>query len=205
MVSKKPAKAPKPHHSAHLSNKVSTTSSSILHSSFSPSHLRLSLFASTVLGLDTQRLRVHDTTTGKLRCEYVFDKGNVCNSIAWSNLPADNLEGDGKTKKKKRKRTSTTSGDRMEHDGTTVLALGMNKGNILLYSPTEGSLVGSLDGAHTGEVTSFKFSDKLGRGWSCGTDGKLVEWDLRHKTALRYVHFLAEHFTCFLLTHGLHK
>ncbi|RPB28108.1 NUC189-domain-containing protein [Terfezia boudieri ATCC MYA-4762] len=187
MVSKKPAKAPKPHHSAHLSSKVSATSSAILFSSFSPSHLRLSLFASTVLGLDAQRLRIHDTTTGRLRCEHVFDKGAVCNSIAWSILPAVDLKDDGKTKKKKRKRTSTAIGDSAEHNGTAVLALGMNKGNILLYSPTEGTLVGSLDAAHTGEVTSFKFSDSPGRGWSCGTDGKLVEWDLRRKTILRIV------------------
>ncbi|KAF8427457.1 Dip2/Utp12 family-domain-containing protein [Tirmania nivea] len=186
MVSKKPAKAPKSHHSAHLSSKVSTTSSSILLSSFSPSHLRISLFASTVLGLDAQRLRIHDTTTGRLRCEYVFDKGTVCNSIAWSTL-TDDLEDDRKTKKKKRKRTSTASKDSAEHGGTAVLALGMNKGNILLYSPTEGSLVGSLDSVHIGEVTSFKFSDNQGRGWSCGTDGKLVEWDLRRKTTLRVV------------------
>ena len=191
MVSKRPAKAPKPHHSAHLSSRVSTASSSILLSSFSPSHLRLSLFASTVLGLDAQRLRIHDTTTGRLRCEYVFDKGAVCNSIAWSTLPAVDLGDDGKTKKK-RKRTSTINGG---SGGVVVLALGMNNGNILLYSPTEGSLVGALDGAHTGEVTSFKFSDSPGRGWSCGTDGKLVEWDLRQKTPLRYVHFLvALHF-----------
>ncbi|KAF8454507.1 WD40-repeat-containing domain protein [Terfezia claveryi] len=187
MVSKKPAKAPKPHHSAHLSSKVSATSSTILSSSFSPSHLRLSLFASMVFGLDAQRLRIHDTTTGRLRCEHVFDKGAVCNSIAWSILPAVDLKDDGKTKKKKRKRMSTSMGDSSEHDGTAVLALGMNKGNILLYSPTEGTLVGSLDAAHTGEVTSFKFSDSPGRGWSCGTDGKLVEWDLRRKTTLRIV------------------
>ena len=185
MVSKKPTKAPKPHHSAHLSSKISKASSSIILSSFSPSHLRLSLFASTVLGLDAQRLRIHDTNTGRLRSEYVFDKGAVCNSIAWGTVPSQEPEGDGKSKKKKRKRT--TNGENMENDGTAVLALGVNKGNILLYCPTEGALKGTLDGGHTGEVTSFRFSEKPGRGWSCGTDGKLVEWDLKRKTTLRYV------------------
>lgn len=202
MVNKKPTKAPKPHHSAHLASKISTTSSSILLSSFSPSHLRLSLFASTVLGLDAQRLRIHDTVTGRLRNEYVLEKGAVCNSIAWSTIPADDQEGDGKGKKKKRKRLSTANGDGAENEGVVVLALGMNKGNILLYSPTEGALIGSLNGGHTGEVTSFKFSEKPGRGWSCGTDGKLVEWDLKRKATLRYLCspslYLAQ-----LLTNGL--
>lgn len=194
MVSrKKSTKLPKPRHSTHPSTNPSrTSSSSIILSSFSPTYLRLSLFASTILGLDSQRLRIHDTLTGKLRCEYAFDKGAVCNSLTWGTLATEDYDGDGKSKKhKKRKRLSSTDGDSMKSGGTAILALGMNKGSILLYSPTEGALVGSLDGGHIGETTCFKFARKSVKGWSCGTDGKLVEWDLKRKIPLRYCQTLA--------------
>lgn len=189
MVSKKkPTKPPRSRRSTHPpTNTPRTPSSSILLSSFSPSYLRLALFASTILGLDSQRLRVHDTLTGKLRCEYAFDKGAVCNSLVWGALPTEGYDDDGKSKKqKKRKRLNSTDGDNMESGGTIILALGMNKGSILLYSPTEGALMGSLDGGHIGEVTCFKFARKSVKGWSCGTDGKLVEWDMKRKIPLRY-------------------
>ena len=119
----------------------------------------------------------------------MFEKGTACNSLAWSTLPTDFNEADGKNKKKKRKRLSTTYGDPAESGAAAVLAMGMSKGSILLYSPTEGAVVGSLDGGHIGEVTDFKFSGKTGRGWSCGTDGKLVEWDLKRRLAITYVQF----------------
>ena len=194
MVSKKKStKPPRSRHSTHPpTNPPVTQSSSIILSSFSPSYLRLSLFASTILGLDSQQLRVHDTLTGKLRCEYAFDKGAACNSLAWGTLSTEGHDGGGKSKKqKKRKRPSSTDGGDIESDSIAILALGMNKGSILLYSPTEGALMGSLDGGHIGEVTCFKFARKSSKGWSCGTDGKLVEWDLKRKTPLRYCQPLA--------------
>ncbi|KAI5791743.1 WD40-repeat-containing domain protein [Peziza echinospora] len=187
MVSKKPAQGPKPHHSAHLSSKISVQPSTVLLSSFSPSNLGQSLFASTILGLDAQRLRIHDTTTGRLRCEYVFEKGSSCNSLAWGSTPAESEDAaDKKNKKKKRKRLSDSTGEATQAESTIVLALGMNKGTILLFSSTEGKIVGSLEGAHAGEVTAFQFSETdNNKGWSCGTDGKLVEWDLRQRLAIR--------------------
>ena len=188
MVSKKPAQGVKPHHSAHLSSKISVQPSTVLLSSFSPSSLGQSLFASTILGLDAQRLRIHDTTTGRLRCEYVFEKGSLCNSLAWGSTPAESDDAaDKKNKKKKRKRLSDSTGEATQTESIIVLALGMNKGTVLLFSPTEGKIIGSLEGAHTGEVTAFQFSETdSNRGWSCGTDGKLVEWDLRQRLAIRF-------------------
>lgn len=48
-------------------------------------------------------------------------------------------------------------------------------------------MVGVLEGGHIGEVKQFVFSGEAeeGKGWSCGSDGKLVEWDLRRKITLR--------------------
>ena len=91
-----------------------------------------------------------------------------------------------KKSKKKRKRANEAGAE--ESETSVVLALGLSKGSVLLYSPAEAAVVGSLDGGHVGEVTDFRFVDggKGSRGWSCGTDGKVVEWDLNSKAAIRY-------------------
>lgn len=186
MVQKKqpvPARA-NTNHSAHLSTKLATSSSSaLLTSAFSPSYLRISLFASTILGLDAQRLRIHDTATARLRCEHTFEKGIWVNSLAWGSLPTSD---DRTGAKKKRKRISATNGD--DAAGlAAVIAIATNRNSILLFSPSEGAVVGALDGGHIGEVRQFVFSGEAeeGKGWSCGSDGKLVEWDLRRKITLR--------------------
>ena len=45
-----------------------TNNSSILLSAFSPSRFQLSLFASVIQSFESQQLRIHDTTTGRLNC-----------------------------------------------------------------------------------------------------------------------------------------
>lgn len=184
MGRKPPPKAPRANHSAHLSSKLSTSSNLLLTSSFSPSSLHLSLFASTILGLDSQRLRIHDTSTSRLRWEVVLDKGIAINSLTWGTIPP--LLEDQKKHRKKRKRTV---GDEGGMSPTVAIAVATSVGNIVLYSPTEGGVLGVLEGAHLGEVRQFVFSDSgiEGRGWSVGADGKLVEWDLRRKLTMRYV------------------
>lgn len=183
MVQKKPSVPARAstNHSAHLSTKLATSSSSaLLKSAFSPSYLRISLFASTILGLDAQRLRIHDTATARLRCEHTFEKGASANSLAWGSLPTSD---DRMGVKKKRKRISAANNDGL----TAVVAIATSKSSILLFSPSEGAVVGTLEGGHIGEVRQFVFSGEAeeGKGWSCGTDGKLVEWDLRRKITLR--------------------
>lgn len=143
----------------------------------------MSLFASTILGLDAHRLRIHDTTTGRLRCEYTLEKGVSVNSLAWGSIPAPD---DRKGAKKKRKRISATNGEDAA-GSTAIVAIATSKGSILLFSPSEGALIGALEGGHIGEVQQFVFSGESeeSKGWSCGIDGKLVEWDLRRKITLR--------------------
>lgn len=188
MVQKKPSVPPRAgtNHSAHLSTKLATsTSSTLLTSAFSPPYLHLGLFASTILGLDAHRLRIHDTTTARLRCEHTFEKGVSVNSLAWGSLPAVD---DRKGAKKKRKRVSATNGE--DPAGlTAIVAIATSKGTVLLFSPSEGAVVGTLEGGHIGEVRQFVFSGEAeeGKGWSCGVDGKLVEWDLRRKISMRWV------------------
>jgi U3 small nucleolar RNA-associated protein 5 len=186
MVAKKSA-APKakPQNASHLSSKLSTavsSSTALIVSAFSPPAQRLSLYASVVLGLDAHRLRIHDTNTGRLRCEHSFEKGLHINSLAWGSLPSK----DKKSAKKKRKKLSNGTGASEEEAKNAVIAAATSKGTIILFSPSEGAVVGVLEGEHVAGVRCFVFSEEEGRGWSCGQDGKLVEWDIGRKISLRY-------------------
>lgn len=171
---------------SHLSSKLSTAaapSAALTASAFSPPDPRLSLFASVVRGLDAYRLRIHDTNTGRLRCEHTFEKGVSINSLSWGSLSSK----DKKSTKKKRKRLSNGAGASAEEDAkNAVVAAATNRGTVILFSPNEGAVVGILEGEHVSGIQFFVFSEEEGRGWSCGQDGKLVEWDTSRKISLRY-------------------
>ncbi|KAF8545194.1 Dip2/Utp12 family-domain-containing protein [Trichophaea hybrida] len=181
MVSKKAA-APKskPQNATHLSAKLSTPSSALTVSAFSPPALRLSLFASVILGLDAYRLRIHDTNTGRLRCEHIFEKGISINSLTWGSL----LSKDKKSAKKKRKRLSNGTAATEVETKNAVVAAATNRGTVILFSPSEGAVVSVLEGEHVAAVKYFIFSEEEGRGWSCGVDKKLVEWDIERKLSM---------------------
>jgi U3 small nucleolar RNA-associated protein 5 len=174
MVSKKKPQNP--------SSNLSTTSAALKVSAFSPPALRLSLFASVVHGLDACRLRVHDIATSSLRCEHVFEKGVSVNSLSWGSLPPKDKK--GARKKRKRAPNGAAAGD--EDVKSAVVAAATNRGTVILFSPSEGAVVGVLEGEHIGAVRFFMFAEE-GRGWSCGVDKKLVGWDIEQKFSLRYV------------------
>jgi hypothetical protein len=183
---KKPTKA-RANHSAHLSSKLSLSSKTLLTSAFSPSRFRLSLFASTILGLDAHRLRIHDFSTNKLCCETTLGNGIAINSLTWGTI-SPLVEEEEKKNRKKRKRNK---GEGVSEAPTVIIAATTNVSSVLLYSPTEGRTLAALEGGHLGEVKQFVFSDGKAqgkRGWSAGADGKLIEWDLRRKVAIRYAH-----------------
>jgi len=186
MVSKKSApKSKQVQTVSHLPSKLSTAAAppaALTASAFSPPELRLSLFASVVRGLDAYRLRIHDTNTSRLRYEHTFEKGVSVNSLSWGSLPPKDTKG----AKKKRKRLLNGAGDSAE-DNTTVVAAATNRGTVILFSPSEGTVVGVLEGEHVSDVRFFAFSADEGRGWSCGQDGKLVEWDTARRISLRYL------------------
>jgi len=184
MVSKKAATPKsKAQTASRLSSKLSTSSSALTVSAFSPPALRLSLFASVVHGLDAYHLRIHDTNTGRLRCEHIFEKGVSINSLSWGSLPSK----DKKSAKKKRKRLSNGTAATEDETKNAVVAAATNRGTVILFSPSEGAVVGVLEGEHIAAVKYFIFSEEGGRGWSCGVDAKLVEWDIGRKLSLTYV------------------
>ncbi|KAI4094280.1 MAG: hypothetical protein LQ344_002359 [Seirophora lacunosa] len=160
----------------------SANRSSILRSSFAPSVFQLALFASVIQEFDSQRLRIHDTTTGRLRCEHAIASRATITCLAWGYHGRNTWEHYRKEPEKKRKRTGQANGTTpTDNARDVVLAFGTSDSKIQLYSPAAASIIGVLEDAHTQGVRDFSFVDagRCPEGWSIGGDGKLVQWDLR--------------------------
>lgn len=165
---------------ATSSSSSSSNKSSILKSSFAPSYLQLHLFASVIQSFESQQLRIHDTSNGKLKQQYSTPAATNITCLDWGYYGPSYRE-QRSSNKKKRKRTHDNHED-------VVIAVGASNSEISMYSHTEGKVVGVLKNGHQREVIDFKFlpSDNL-EAWSIGGDGKLVQWDLRTDQVLRFV------------------
>ncbi|KAG4304357.1 hypothetical protein PORY_002332 [Pneumocystis oryctolagi] len=64
------------------------------------------------------------------------------------------------------------------YDEDALLCLGLSNSEILLFSISLNEVFAKLVGGHTQAVTGFVFSEDFKIGWSCGMDGKIVEWDI---------------------------
>ena len=156
-----------------------TQKSSILRSAFAPSRLQLSLFASVIQGFDSQHLRIHDTSTGRLRCEHAAGPGTRITSLDWGYYGTTYRDHQEQSSKKKRKRNT-------DNAGSAVVAFGTSQSEISMFSPSAAKIVGKLSGAHERGVKDFRFyGEDYSGGWSIGGDGKLVQWDLRTEQAIR--------------------
>ena len=163
-----------------------TQKSSVFKALFSPSQFQLSLFASVIQGLDGQHLRIHDVDTGRLRCEHAITSNATINCLDWGHYGENHSDRYHQESNKKRKRSAQGNGS-FPNNTNVVLAFGTSDSEILMLSPTESKIVGSLTGEHTQGIRDFKFVDAgaNGEGWSVGGDGKLVQWDLRKRQSLR--------------------
>lgn len=177
------AAAPATSLSTHNSNK-----SSILRSSFAPTRFQLSLFASVIHGLDSQHLRIHDTNTGRIKCEHALGSRASINCLDWGHYGTKDRSFLDQPSKKKRKRSEDINGYESTQSDV-VLAFGTSESEIHMFSPTEAKIVGTLKGAHAQGIRDFRFGHKedLKEGWSLGGDGVLVQWDLRKGTSIRYL------------------
>ena len=160
---------------------TSTRKSSVLKSAFAPSHFQLHLFASVIQSFDSHQLRIHDTTTGRLRSQHETRAGSKITCLDWGYYGVAYRERQHAATKKKRKR------DQNDNDGT-VVAYGTGTSQICMFSHAEGRIVGTLTGGHERGVKDFKFSpaDYL-QGWSVGEDAKLIQWDLSKDQPMRYI------------------
>ena len=192
------AKASK-HHASNISSTANPASSStiahasrssILKCSFSPSKFQLHLFASIIQGLDSQHLRVHDTNTGRLRCDHTIEPKAALTCLDWGYYGSDIPEKDSSASRKKRKRNDGSTGTGFESRNDKIsLAFGTSTSEIQFYSVSEAKIVGHLKDGHTQGIKNLKFvQDGLsGEFWSIGGDSKLVQWNLNSNEALRYV------------------
>ncbi|KAJ3044681.1 WD repeat-containing protein 43 [Rhizophlyctis rosea] len=127
-------------------------------------------FAAVSQAVDSHRLRVWDTRTSALTTDFAAPVGHGCTCLSWGFVgdAVDTTEG----KKKKRRRASHTP-------SAQYIALGLNSGEISLFSVAQGQVSRTLTGGHTASVNDFSFSADGVRGFSGGEDGFVVEWDLR--------------------------
>ena len=171
---------------AQTSTAQTAQKASILHSRFSPSRFQLSLFASVVQGLEGQQLRIHDTNTGRLRCEHTITSRATISCLDWGVDGENRSDGHLQGSKKKRKRSDKFNGA-VPDPKDAVVALGMSDSEIRLFSPSESKVVAVLKGEHTQGIRDFRFSHGEPRdiGWSIGGDGKILQWDLQKRKSIR--------------------
>ena len=151
--------------------------SSITQSLFAPSRYQLNLFASVIQGFESEHLRVHDTTTGSLRCEHPVSAGTkiTCLDFGFYTQPNDSQ------KDKKRKRENVD-----EKRGTPIVAFGTSTNNICFLSTAEDKVLYELAGGHSRGIRDFKFNhENLEEAWSIGGDNKLVQWNTSQQKPLR--------------------
>ncbi|RMZ91628.1 hypothetical protein DV736_g1120, partial [Chaetothyriales sp. CBS 134916] len=158
------------------STAASTSSkSSILKASFAPSRYQLRLFASVIQGFESEQLRIHDTSTGRLHCQHSIKPLVSVTCLDWGQFSPST------TQTYSRKKKSISGED-------IVVAYGTSDAEIALFSPAAATVVGSLVGGHERGVSDFKFSQhQRDDAWSLGGDGKLVQWSLKTREPVRSI------------------
>lgn len=164
--------------SALTKNPTTQASSSILRSSFTPTYLQLHLFASVIQSFESQQLRIHDASNGRLRQQHAAPAGTDITCLDWGHY-GQSYRDQRTSSKKKRKRAPNSQED-------VVVAYGTSSSTICMYSPAEDKVVGVLQSGHEREVKDFKFlpADNL-QAWSIGADSKLVQWNLSNDQPTR--------------------
>lgn len=177
MGKKKPAVAAKASSTTATTSKAigSSDSSSLLRSAFAPTSFQLHLFASVIQSFESQQLRIHDTTNGRLRQQYAVSAREEITCLTWGRYGGRDAKSPNK---KKRKRAQDSAED-------AVVAYGTNYAEICMFSPAQGQVISTLKNGHEGKVLDFQFDPNLPEAWSLGDDHKLVQWNLKDETIIR--------------------
>lgn len=127
-------------------------------------------FASAVTALDTHKIRVQSTNTSStLANAFSLDKGHKLTSISWGVFSTVN------TSKQQRKKRRQSNGFSIENQ---FLAVGLNKGSILIYSPLTNEVIAKLENPNASSINDFHYSSLTNSGWSVDVGQNVVEWDL---------------------------
>lgn len=171
---------------------MSSDALSFLASAFDASS---SYFASAVSSLDLNKIQISPASSAQssnaLHVDFTLPKGVTVQTLIWIYAGLGSKGGLKKAQKKKRKRSLTTTGGSLDLSHAAdlenaLVAIGTNKGDILLFSPVQGSIIFTLSGVHAVPVTSLAAdsisSSKL---WSCDNSGRVSEWDLTLQKSIR--------------------
>lgn len=163
--------------------------------SFSSSPAAAKYYAHLHRAPDAHTLRVFDVLSGKCVSRWASEEGDKVACVAWAGVPgkkaaaADEGEDASKRGKKRRKSDSAAAGDEpvvlKDAEATLVLALGMEDGSIVLWTPTGTDTAGtklahSTSTAPVTALSSPQTADRepAGHLWSAHADGSVLYWDL---------------------------
>jgi U3 small nucleolar RNA-associated protein 5 len=127
-----------------------------------------SYYASAITALDTHKIRVQSTNSSSLLATaFALDKSHKATCISWGSYAK------GRTDNKKRKLNDIEN---------AIIAIGQNKGSILLYSPLQNEVILKLDNPYSASINDFHISKETGSGWSVDVSQNVIEWDLINGT-----------------------
>lgn len=120
------------------------------------------------------RLKLWDTSTGKLKQEYTPSAhlSAKCICLSWGPTRHDFTS----PKKKKRQKTSDDAAGAISE--AALLAMGTAEGTVLLYSAAKGDLHSELTGGHTGTVNGVSWHAESDSLFSCSEDQHIVHWSV---------------------------
>ncbi|KAI5961929.1 UTP5 [Candida theae] len=129
----------------------------ILHSKFDSKNAHL---ASAILSLDTHQVQVKSVhpSQASLNTAFNLDKSNKVSNLAWISISQDSVE---------------------------LLALCLENGSILIYSPYTNDIISELTTPANVAVLDFHYSKVTKTAWSCDVQGGIYEWDVISYKLLR--------------------
>ncbi|KAI5963965.1 UTP5 [Candida margitis] len=122
----------------------------VLHSKFDSKNAHL---ASVILSLDTHQVQVKSVhpSQASLNTSFNLDKSNKVSNLSWISTSQDSVE---------------------------LLALCLENGGILVYSPYTNGVISELTTSANVAVLDFYYSKVTKTGWSCDVQGSIYEWDV---------------------------
>ncbi|KAK4702967.1 U3 small nucleolar RNA-associated protein 5, partial [Phenoliferia sp. Uapishka_3] len=145
---------------------------------------------------DAHTLRVFEFATGKCVSRWASEEGEKVACLEWAVLPskkAAEAADEDASKRGSKKRRKSDSGAGEDHSDVSsaqaepklVLALGMEDGSIVLWSPTGSDTTGTklAHPSSTAAVTALSYpptteGESAGHLWSAHADGSVFYWDL---------------------------
>ncbi|OAD55589.1 WD repeat-containing protein 43 [Eufriesea mexicana] len=120
------------------------------------------------------KLKIWDTSTGRLKQEYVsnFHLSSPCCVLAWLYVSSQTTNTSPSPWKKRRKKSIS---DESSQKG--IVAMGSTNGKVTLYDTTTSSITAQLDG-HSGTVTAVTWSENVGLFTAAG-DHHIIQWNLQ--------------------------